>query len=56
MPIEVAVLVAAVERLTDENRSLRQEVAAMQREMLQIGWGPVAALVGAAAALVTALP
>jgi outer membrane murein-binding lipoprotein Lpp len=56
VPSEVAVLVATVERLSEENRSLRQEVAAMQRNILQIGWGLVAALVGAAAALITALP
>ena len=49
-------LVAAVERLSEENCSLRQEVAAMQRQILQIGWGLVAALVGAAAALISALP
>jgi prefoldin subunit 5 len=56
VPAEIAVLVATVERLTDENRSLRQELAAMQREILQIGWGLVAALVSAAAALITAIP
>lgn len=52
---QVAVLTAAVERLTDENRVLRQELAAVQRELLQMAWGLVAALVGAAAALVSAL-
>src|SRR3954464_15372411 len=55
MPSQVAVLTAAVERLTEENRTLRQEFAAIQRQLLQMAWGLVAALVGAAAALVSAL-
>jgi prefoldin subunit 5 len=55
VPAEVAVLASAVERLTDENRALRAELAATQRALLQISWGLVAALLGAAAALITAL-
>ena len=55
MPAQVAVLAAAVDRLTDENRALRMELASTQRQLLQIAWGLVAALVGASAALVTAL-
>jgi len=55
LPAEVAVLISAVERLTDENRALRSELAATERAMLQISWGLVAALLGAAAALITAL-
>jgi uncharacterized protein YoxC len=55
MPSQVAVLTAAVERLTDENRTLRQEVAGIQRQLLQMACGLVAALVGAAGALVSAL-
>ena len=51
MPSELAVLTAAVDRLTDENRALRAELAATQRQLLQIAWGLVAALLGAAAAL-----
>jgi hypothetical protein len=55
MPAQIAVLAAAVDRLTDENRALRTELASTQRQLLQIAWGLVAALVGASAALVTAL-
>jgi outer membrane murein-binding lipoprotein Lpp len=55
MPSQVAVLTAAVERLTDENRTLREELAAMQRQFLQMAWGLIVALVGAAAALISAL-
>jgi hypothetical protein len=55
LPSQVAVLAAAVERLNDENRTLRQELASMQRQLLQVAWGLVAALIAAAAALVSAL-
>ena len=55
VPAQLAVLAASVERLAEENRALRGELAAAQRQLLQIGWGLVAALVGAAAAMVSAL-
>jgi hypothetical protein len=55
VPATLAVLVAAVERLADENRALRAELAATQQQLLQIAWGLVAALLGAAAALIAAL-
>jgi hypothetical protein len=55
VPIQIAVLTAAVDRLSDENRTLRAELAATQRQLLQIAWGLVAALVGAAAAIVGAV-
>jgi hypothetical protein len=55
VPAQLAVLTGAVERLTEENRHLREELAAMEREMIQVAWGLVAALVGAATALITAL-
>lgn len=55
VPARVAVLSAAVERLAEENRVLRGELAAMQRQLSQIGWGLVAALVGATAAVIAAL-
>jgi outer membrane murein-binding lipoprotein Lpp len=51
----VAVLTAAVDRLSDENVALRAELAATQRQLIQIGWGLFAALLGAAAALTAAL-
>jgi hypothetical protein len=55
MPAQIAVLAAAVDRLTDENRALRAELASTQHQLLQIAWGLVAALIGASAALITAL-
>lgn len=55
VPARLAVLAATVDRLVDENRALRGELAAAQRQLLQIAWGLVAALLGAAAALITAL-
>ena len=48
-------LSAAVERLTEENRGLREELATRHRQQVQIAWGLVAALLGAAAALIAAL-
>jgi hypothetical protein len=55
VPAQLAVLANTVDRLVDENRALREELAATQRQLLQIAWGLVAALLGAAAALVAAL-
>ena len=55
VPAQIAVMAAAVERLADENRALREELAAMQRQLLQIAWGLVAALLGASAALIATL-
>jgi hypothetical protein len=55
VPANVAVLAAAVERLTEENRAVRVELAATQHQLLQIAWGLVVALIGAAAALISAL-
>jgi hypothetical protein len=55
MPRQLAVLTAAVDRLTAENRDLRAELAATQRQIIQIAWALVGALLGAAAALTTAL-
>ena len=55
VPAQLAVLTAAADRLADENRALRDELAATQRQLLQIAWGLVAALMGAAAALIAAL-
>ncbi len=55
VPAGLAVLAAAVERLAEENRVLRAELAATQRQLLQIAWGLVVALVGAAAAVISVL-
>jgi hypothetical protein len=55
VPAQLAVLAATVDRLADENRALRGELAATQRQLLQIAWGLVAALVGAAASLIATL-
>ena len=55
VPSQLAVLAASVERLTDENRSLRDELAAAQRQLLQVSWGLIATLIGAAAAVASAL-
>jgi hypothetical protein len=51
VPSQLAVLAASVERLTDENRALRAQLAAMQLQLIQISWALVAALIGAAAAI-----
>jgi hypothetical protein len=62
VPAQVAVLGAAVEdleravdRLSSENAALRDELAALQRQLLQIAWAMVAALVSATMAVLTAL-
>jgi uncharacterized protein YoxC len=55
LPAQVAVLTASVERLADENRALREDLAATQRQLMQVAWGLVGALLGAAAALIAAL-
>jgi hypothetical protein len=49
----LAVLAATVERF--ENRALRSELATTQRQLFQVAWGLVAALLGGAVALVAAL-
>ena len=54
-PAQLAVLTATVDRLADENRAVRAELAATQRQLLQIAWGLVAALLGATAAVIGAL-
>jgi hypothetical protein len=55
VPAQLAVLAATVERLADENRALREELAAMERQLLQIAWMVVAALMSASTALIAAL-
>ena len=55
MPAQLAVVAAAVDRLADENRALREELWTTQHQLIQIAWGLVVALLGAATALVAAL-
>jgi outer membrane murein-binding lipoprotein Lpp len=55
VPAQLAVLTAAVDRLAEENHALRGELAATERQLAQIAWGLVAALLAAAAALIAAL-
>jgi prefoldin subunit 5 len=55
VPAQIAVLAAGMEQLAIENRALRSELAAVQRQLIQISWALMAALLGAAAAIVGAL-
>jgi prefoldin subunit 5 len=55
IPAQLAVLASTVDRLADENRALRAELAMMQRELLQIAWALLAALLGGAGAIIAAL-
>ena len=55
IPAQLAVLASTVERLADENRALRDELAAIERQLLQIAWGLVAALLTASASLIAVL-
>jgi hypothetical protein len=55
IPTRVAVLEATVARLVDENRGLRADLATIQRQLLQVAWLLVGALLGGAGALFAAL-
>jgi nitric oxide reductase large subunit len=55
VPARVAVLEALVDRLREENRVLRAELATTQRQLLQVAWLLVGAMVGGAGALLAAL-
>lgn len=55
VPARVAVLEAQVDRLIEENRVLRAELATTQRQLLQVAWLLVGAMVGGAGALLAAL-
>jgi hypothetical protein len=55
VPVQLAALTAIVERLADDNRALRADLATTQRQLVQIAWGLVAALLGGAGALLAAL-
>ena len=55
VPARVAVLEAIVDRLVDENRVLRTELASTQRQLLQVAWLLVGALLGGVGAMLAAL-
>jgi hypothetical protein len=55
VPARVAVLEALVDRVMEENRVLRTELATTQRQLLQVAWLLVGAMVGGAGALLAAL-
>src|SRR3954454_3674876 len=55
LPAQIAVLAASVERLTEENRDIRAELAAAQRQLVQISWVLMGALMGAGVAIANAL-
>jgi hypothetical protein len=55
VPAQLAALTAIVERLADDNRALRADLATTQRQLFQMAWGLVAALLGGAGALLAAL-
>jgi hypothetical protein len=55
IPTRVAVLEATVARLVEENRALRDELVIIQRQLLQVAWLLVGAVLGGAGALIAAL-
>jgi hypothetical protein len=55
IPARVAVLEAIVERLVEENRALRAELVTVERQLLQVAWLLVGAMLGGAGALLAAL-
>jgi hypothetical protein len=55
VPARVAVLESMVDRLIEENRALRAELATTQRQLLQVAWLLVGAMLGGAGALLAAL-
>ena len=55
LPARVAVLEAIVERLVEENRALRDDLLTIQRQLLQVAWLLVGAMLGGAGALIAAL-
>jgi hypothetical protein len=55
LPTRVAVLEATVERLVEENRGLRTDLVTIQRQLLQVAWLLVGAILGGAGAVIAAL-
>ena len=54
LPAELARNTEAIERLTDEVRSIRTDLSSLHRQIALIGWGLSAALVGTMIALIVA--
>lgn len=54
LPAEMARNTEAIERLTDEVRSMRTDLSSLHPQIAQIGWGLSAALVGTMIALIVA--
>ena len=52
---QIAVLAAGMDHLAAENRALRNELAAVQQQLVQISWALMAAMLGAGAAIISAL-
>src|SRR3954464_7926633 len=55
VPAQIAVLAAGMEQLAIENRALRSELAAVQRQLTQISWAFVAVLLGGGASIIGAV-
>jgi uncharacterized protein YoxC len=55
LPAEVARITEAVNRLTDETHSLRDDLSASQRQIAQIGWALASALIASQVALIIAI-
>jgi hypothetical protein len=55
LPSRVAVLEAIVERLAEENTVLHEEMVTLQRQLLQVAWLLLGAVLGGAGALLAAL-
>jgi hypothetical protein len=55
VPARVAVLESLVDRLLEENRLLRTELVTIQRQLLQVAWLLVGAILGGAGAVIAAL-
>ena len=55
LPTRVAVLEATLDRLVEENRGRRTDLVTIQRQLLQVAWLLVGAILGGAGAVIAAL-
>lgn len=55
LPVEVGKVREAVDRLTDETHSLREDLSASQRQIAQIGWALAGGLLIALISLLVSL-